>query len=50
MRKTFDHFTGRFCAACDGRLLNSTIDFGQTLPEKALARADAESPAPQRLA
>eukprot|EP00420_Gonyaulax_spinifera_P003248 CAMPEP_0197925620 /NCGR_PEP_ID=MMETSP1439-20131203/97772_1 /TAXON_ID=66791 /ORGANISM="Gonyaulax spinifera, Strain CCMP409" /LENGTH=204 /DNA_ID=CAMNT_0043548107 /DNA_START=60 /DNA_END=671 /DNA_ORIENTATION=+ len=30
-----DHFTGRFCH-CGGRLLNSTIDFGQQLPKRPL--------------
>lgn len=40
--KTFDHFTGRFCQ-CDGRLLNSTIDFGQSLPTEPLKRATEES-------
>merc|ERR1740139_1508381 len=39
---TFDHFTGRFCT-CSGRLLESTIDFGQTLPTKPLSRAEEES-------
>merc|ERR1719486_350968 len=37
-----DHFTGRFCA-CGGRLLNSTIDFGQSLPQKPLERAQQHS-------
>lgn len=41
-KKTFDHFTGRFCQ-CDGRLLNSTIDFGQSLPTQPLERGEAES-------
>lgn len=40
--RTFDHFTGRFCH-CQGRLLNSTIDFGQSLPSLPLKRATAES-------
>jgi len=40
-----DHFTGRFCVRqnCDGRLLNSTIDFGQTLPDAPLANAKKHS-------
>lgn len=37
-----DHFTGRFCY-CSGRLLNSTIDFGQRLPERPLERAQEHS-------
>lgn len=37
-----DHFTGRFCS-CGGRLLNSTIDFGQSLPEVPLERARQNS-------
>jgi len=37
-----DHFTGRFCS-CGGRLLNSTIDFGQDLPHKPLERAEQHS-------
>jgi mono-ADP-ribosyltransferase sirtuin 6 len=37
-----DHFTGRFCA-CRGRLLNSTIDFGQSLPQRPLALAQMHS-------
>mmetsp|Transcript_100267 Transcript_100267/g.189078 ORF Transcript_100267/g.189078 Transcript_100267/m.189078 type:complete len:468 (+) Transcript_100267:85-1488(+) len=37
-----DHFTGRFCY-CSGRLLNSTIDFGQSLPEMPLTRARQHS-------
>jgi mono-ADP-ribosyltransferase sirtuin 6 len=37
-----DHFTGRFCS-CGGRLLNSTIDFGQNLPEMPLERARQNS-------
>jgi len=43
--KRRDHFTGRFCVRqnCGGRLLNSTIDFGQTLPEKALVNAQKHS-------
>lgn len=39
---TFDHFTGRFCL-CNGRLLESTIDFGQNLPTMPLRRAEEES-------
>jgi len=33
-----DHFTGRYCVRnnCEGRLLNSTIDFGQNLPQTPL--------------
>jgi len=31
-----DHFTGRHCALCSGRLLEWTIDFGQNLPEDML--------------
>jgi len=42
MAKGYDHFTGRFCA-CEGRLLNSTIDFGQNLPPKPLQLAEAHS-------
>eukprot|EP00494_Astrolonche_serrata_P000710 UN00715 len=40
-----DHFTGRFCTRenCDGRLLNSTIDFGQNLPEQPLEFAEQHS-------
>eukprot|EP00927_Polykrikos_kofoidii_P065189 TRINITY_DN60978_c0_g1_i1.p1 TRINITY_DN60978_c0_g1~~TRINITY_DN60978_c0_g1_i1.p1 ORF type:complete len:465 (+),score=57.05 TRINITY_DN60978_c0_g1_i1:176-1570(+) len=38
MEKKFDHFTGRFCR-CSGRLLNSTIDFGQGLDENVLDQA-----------
>jgi mono-ADP-ribosyltransferase sirtuin 6 len=41
-----DHYTGRHClrktregTACNGRLMNSTIDFGQNLPEVPLQRA-----------
>jgi len=36
-----DHFTGRYCVRnnCEGRLLNSTIDFGQNLPETPLHNA-----------
>jgi len=37
-----DHFTGRFCS-CGGRLLNSTIDFGQALPQKPLELAELHS-------
>lgn len=37
-----DHFTGRFCD-CSGRLLNSTIDFGQSLPVKPLELAEWHS-------
>lgn len=37
-----DHFTGRFCN-CGGRLLNSTIDFGQSLPKKPLELAGEHS-------
>jgi mono-ADP-ribosyltransferase sirtuin 6 len=37
-----DHFTGRFCS-CGGRLLNSTIDFGQHLPQKPLEHAQKHS-------
>lgn len=40
--KACDHFTGRFCR-CDGRLLNSTIDFGQGLPQKPLHKAREHS-------
>jgi mono-ADP-ribosyltransferase sirtuin 6 len=28
-----DHYTGRHCPLCNGRLLEWTIDFGQSLPE-----------------
>lgn len=34
-----DHFTGRLCPHCGGRLLEYTIDFGQLLPERPLAAA-----------
>eukprot|EP01105_Mastigella_eilhardi_P007200 TRINITY_DN1869_c0_g1_i3.p1 TRINITY_DN1869_c0_g1~~TRINITY_DN1869_c0_g1_i3.p1 ORF type:complete len:573 (+),score=89.80 TRINITY_DN1869_c0_g1_i3:50-1768(+) len=36
-----DHFTGRYCIipGCNGRLMNSTIDFGQDLPERPLKLA-----------
>jgi mono-ADP-ribosyltransferase sirtuin 6 len=36
-----DHFTGRYCVRenCGGRLLESTIDFGQNLPETPLTNA-----------
>lgn len=37
-----DHFTGRFCH-CGGRLLNSTIDFGQDLPQRPLELAGQHS-------
>jgi mono-ADP-ribosyltransferase sirtuin 6 len=40
--KGTDHFTGRFCR-CEGRLLNSTIDFGQSLPQRPLMRAQENS-------
>jgi mono-ADP-ribosyltransferase sirtuin 6 len=40
--RTFDHFTGRFCH-CKGRLLESTIDFGQNLPSRPLRLAEEES-------
>jgi len=40
--KACDHFTGRFCK-CNGRLLNSTIDFGQGLPERPFERAREHS-------
>jgi mono-ADP-ribosyltransferase sirtuin 6 len=32
-----DHYTGRHCPKCNGRLLEWTIDFGQNLPEDMLA-------------
>jgi mono-ADP-ribosyltransferase sirtuin 6 len=46
-----NHYTGRHCVApgagdkktCNGRLLNSTIDFGQSLPEVPLTKADQNS-------
>merc|ERR1719161_2549591 len=43
--KACDHFTGRFCRSksCNGRLLNSTIDFGQGLPEKPFEKAREHS-------
>eukprot|EP00927_Polykrikos_kofoidii_P048730 TRINITY_DN42945_c0_g1_i1.p1 TRINITY_DN42945_c0_g1~~TRINITY_DN42945_c0_g1_i1.p1 ORF type:complete len:564 (-),score=73.49 TRINITY_DN42945_c0_g1_i1:59-1750(-) len=40
--RTTDHFTGRFCQ-CNGRLLESTIDFGQNLPRVPLEKAAEES-------
>lgn len=40
---TTDHFTGRFCCQCNGRLLESTIDFGQNLPRIPLEKAVEES-------
>merc|ERR1719221_1164150 len=42
MGKRFDHFTGRFCH-CGGRLLNSTIDFGQCLDPAPLELAEEHS-------
>lgn len=48
LKKGRDHYTGRHCVAkstkdptklCNGRLLNSTIDFGQNLPERPLELA-----------
>merc|ERR1719161_968165 len=42
MKKGYDHFTGRFCH-CGGRLLNSTIDFGQSLPPRPLELAEEHS-------
>lgn len=42
MEKKFDHFTGRFCR-CKGRLLNCTIDFGQTLEPTPLRLAQEHS-------
>lgn len=44
MAKRFDHFTGRFCR-CGGRLLNSTIDFGQSLDPVPLELAERHSQA-----
>eukprot|EP00746_Dinoflagellata_sp_MGD_P000879 gnl/MRDRNA2_/MRDRNA2_101633_c0_seq1.p1 gnl/MRDRNA2_/MRDRNA2_101633_c0~~gnl/MRDRNA2_/MRDRNA2_101633_c0_seq1.p1 ORF type:complete len:533 (+),score=90.98 gnl/MRDRNA2_/MRDRNA2_101633_c0_seq1:75-1601(+) len=43
--KACDHFTGRFCKCkpCNGRLLNSTIDFGQDLPKRPLNKAREQS-------
>lgn len=47
-----DHYTGRHCVkpkasgpqgVCNGRLLESTIDFGQNLPERPLELADQHS-------
>ncbi|KNC54317.1 transcriptional regulator [Thecamonas trahens ATCC 50062] len=40
-----DHFTGRHCerAGCGGKLWDSTIDFGQSLPEEPLRAAYAAS-------
>ena len=51
VRGSRDHFTGRFCIQpknlsgeiCKGRLMNSTIDFGQNLPEKPLKLAKFHS-------
>ena len=46
-----DHFTGRFCF-CGGRLLNSTVDFGQglcTLPRRARWLKDPSPIASRRL-
>ncbi|KAH3744288.1 transcriptional regulator [Pelomyxa schiedti] len=34
-----DHFTGRYCDLCHGRLMEWTIDFGQSLPALQLDRA-----------
>lgn len=42
MLKGYDHFTGRFCR-CGGRLLNSTIDFGQNLHSQPLRLAREHS-------
>lgn len=42
MEKRFDHFTGRFCR-CKGRLLNSTIDFGQNLEPGPIEMATEQS-------
>eukprot|EP01089_Gocevia_fonbrunei_P001635 TRINITY_DN1151_c0_g1_i1.p2 TRINITY_DN1151_c0_g1~~TRINITY_DN1151_c0_g1_i1.p2 ORF type:complete len:481 (-),score=94.06 TRINITY_DN1151_c0_g1_i1:58-1500(-) len=51
-----DHYTGRHCVVpinneknmnekkfCNGRLMNSTIDFGQNLPQKPLTLAEKNS-------
>lgn len=47
-----DHYTGRHCVkpkatgpqgVCNGRLLESTVDFGQNLPERPLELADQHS-------
>jgi len=45
LKKGRDHWTGRFCVRenCDGRLLNSTIDFEQELHEKPLQWAEYHS-------
>jgi len=45
LKKGRDHWTGRFCVRenCDGRLLNSTIDFGQELHQKPLKDAEYHS-------
>jgi NAD-dependent SIR2 family protein deacetylase len=41
LKKGRDHYTGRHCVVpgCNGRLLNSTIDFGQDLPKEPLKLA-----------
>jgi len=47
-----DHYTGRHCVVpvatakdgvCNGRLMNSTIDFGQSLPQRPLMLAEQNS-------
>jgi len=38
-----DHWTGRYCENCGGRLLDNIINFGELLPEDHLNRATAES-------
>jgi NAD-dependent SIR2 family protein deacetylase len=44
-----DHYTGRHCVMqidgklCNGRLMNSTIDFGQNLPVEPLSNAEWNS-------
>jgi len=47
LKRGRDHYTGRHCPAvlpstnkiCNGRLMNSTIDFGQDLPQEPFQRA-----------
>ena len=49
LKRGSDHYTGRHCVmqmkgkVCGGRLMNSTIDFGQNLPERPLKLASKHS-------